>query len=247
MGLFDLFRSKNAPAGDDRELARLQKAVSNKLSQNIDREDALHRLAQMATPAAARVLLTRFSWTLNPSIKDQEEKETAVSGIVAAGEPALQAVRDFCVRADTLTWPLKAIRQIVGEERFEEELLSVLDEFDTDYMRDPEPKVQLMKALGEFSSDDVRVAVEPFLQDMSEEVRFAAVATVLKCAREASLESLITALAEEESLRVKNRIALGIAENHWVVDADRRESLRAACPPGFSLTADGILSGRPAS
>src|SRR5690606_11609664 len=95
-------------ASEEKDVLRLQKMVSNKLSQNIDREDALHRLAAMKTPAAAKVLLSRFTWTLSPSIKDQEEKETAVMGIVAAGEPALQAIRDFCVRADTLTWPLKA-------------------------------------------------------------------------------------------------------------------------------------------
>jgi hypothetical protein len=82
---------------------------------------------------------------------------------------------------------------------------------------------------------------------MSEEVRFAAVSTVLNCAKEASLDSLIAALADEESLRVKNRIAVGIAEKRWVVDPDRRESLRAACPPGFALSADGLLSGRPTS
>jgi hypothetical protein len=64
MGLFDIFRKKDAPRGEDKELARLQRMVSNKLSQNLDREDALYRLAEMGTPAAARVLLTRFNWTM---------------------------------------------------------------------------------------------------------------------------------------------------------------------------------------
>jgi hypothetical protein len=62
MGLFDIFKGNgSSPKGDDKELARLQKMVSNKLSQNLDREDALVRLGEMATPAAAKVLLTRFN------------------------------------------------------------------------------------------------------------------------------------------------------------------------------------------
>jgi HEAT repeat protein len=248
MGLFDLFKSKDAGSGDEKELVRLQKMVANKLSQNVDREDALIRLGEMKTPQAARVLLTRFNWTLNPSIKDQEEKEIAVRGIAAAGMGAAEVIRNYCIRAETLTWPLKALRQIVGEESFESELLSLLDAFDTDYMRDPAPKVQLMQALSEFRSDDVRVAVQPFLMDLSEEVRFAAVATVLSCDNAAeAAETLVSAVIEEESLRVKNRIINGMVEHGIKVPADLMEKLRPACPPGFHLGADGSLSGKPAA
>jgi len=247
MGLFDIFKSKDAPKGDEKELLRLQKMVSNKLSQNLDREDALVRLGEIGTPAAAKVLLTRFNWTLNPSIKDQEEKEQAVRGIVAAGDGALEAIRSYCIRAETLTWPLKALRQVVGEERYEGELLSLLDEFDTDYMRDPAPKVQLMQALSEFSSDDVRVAVEPFLQDLSEEVRFAAVATVLGCQNPDSVESLVAALVDEESLRVKNRICTGIVEQGMTVPAELIAKARGTFPPGFTVAENGAVSGSPAA
>lgn len=244
MGLFDIFKgSSPSPKGDDKELARLQKMVSNKLSQNLDREDALVRLGEMATPAAAKVLLSRFSWTLNPSIKDQEEKELSVRGIVGAGEGAVEAIRNFCVRAETLSWPLKALRQIVGEERYPSELLSLLDEFDTDYMRDPAPKVQLMQALCEFPSDDVRIAVQPFLLDQSEEVRFAAVATVLGCKSPEAAATLIAALVEEESLRVKNRILSGMVEQAMIVPAELREQARSALPRGFSISEAGTVAG----
>jgi hypothetical protein len=247
MGLFDIFKgSSSSPKGDDKELARLQKMVSNKLSQNLDREDALVRLGQMATPGAAKVLLSRFSWTLNPSIKDQEEKELAVRGIVAAGDAAVEAIRNYCVRAETLSWPLKALRQIVGEERYPAELLSLLDEFDTDYMRDPAPKVQLMQALGEFPSDDVRVAVQPFLLDQSEEVRFSAVATVLGCKSADAAETLAAALIDEESLRVKNRILSGMAELGMCVPSALLDKARAALPRGFAISESGAVSGSPA-
>ena len=244
MGLFDLFKKKDSAAADAKELMRLQKMVSNKLSQNADREDALYRLAEMGTPEAARVLLTRFNWALNPSIKDQEEKETAVRGIVAVGRPALEPIRKYCARAEALVWPLKALRGIVEDAAdLELELLEVLDGFDTDYMRDPTPKVQLVQALGEYSSEDVRIAVQPFLTDLSEDVRFAAVTTVLGCKSAECAESLASAHNEEESLRVKNRILAGMVEHGWAIPEDLLEATRAALPDGFQIGSDGAVSG----
>lgn len=242
MGLFDLFSKKGSPSSEQRELLRLKKMVANKLSQNIDREDALFRLAEMKTPDAAKVLLSRFDWTLNPSIKDQEEKEAAVRGIAAAGEAALPVVRAYCLRAEALAWPLKALKGILPASSLEEELLGILDEFDTEYVRNPQPKVQLLQALGEFTSDDVRIAVQPFLGDTSEEVRFAAATTVLGCDLSAAVESLVSALIDEESLRVKNRIASGLVERGWKIPPSQQPELVAAVPPGFSLNS-GALTG----
>jgi len=245
MGLFDFFKKSDTKPGESKELARLQKMVSNKLSQNVDREDALYRLGELATPEAARVLLSRFNWTLNPSIKDQEEKELAVRGIASTGEKALEVIRSYCSRSETITWPLKALRKIVTEDKLENELLGILDEFDTEYMRNPEPKIQLLQILGEFTSDDVRVAVQPFLTDTSELVRFAAVTTVLGCNHESAVESLATAMVAEESLRVKNRVAIGIVERGWLIPSSIIDSVKEACPPGFNLDKSGLLSGKP--
>src|ERR1700759_1449080 len=99
-------------------------------------------------------------------------------GIVAAGEDALEPIREYCRKAESLTWPLKVLRAIVkDDQQAAQELLSVLDQFDTEYVRNAEPKVQLIQALEAYKSDEVRVAVEPFLTDMSEPLRFTAATT----------------------------------------------------------------------
>jgi HEAT repeat protein len=244
MGFLDLFKKQDSGTSSERELARLQKLVSNKFSQNIDRQDALERLAQMRTPLAADVLLKRFSWTLDPTITDHEEKELAVSGIASVGTPALEPLRRYCARAESLTWPLKALRRIVEGDELVQELLALLDEFDTDYMRNPEPKLQLVQLLGEYPSDDVRIAVEPFLADASEAVRFAAVTTVFAVNDPKSAESLVSALADEESLRVKNRVAQGIAERGWEIPEQLRAKCAQALPDGFSMAGAVIRSFR---
>ena len=246
MGLFDLFSKKQSDDDGEqkssspkkkspREMARLAKLVGNKMTQNYDRQEALEELAKMGTGESAATLLTRFSWTMEPSITDQEEKEVAVRGIAAAGTDALEPIRVFCKKAESLTWPLRALKQIVDDESFVDELLTVLDQFDTEYVRNPEPKIQLIHMLEEFPSDDVRVAIEPFLEDANEPVRFHAVTSVFAMGSEESVAALTAALTDEESLRVKNRIASGLVERGWLVPDELVEDCTGALPPGFSV------------
>ncbi len=244
MGLFDLFKKSESRKPSEKEIARLTKVVSNKLSQDLDRQDALHRLVAMASVDAARALLKRFDWTLNPTITDQEEKALAVTGIIAAGLDVMPAIRGYCKRAESLTWAIRAIRGLVAEDDLVDELLCLLDEFDTDYTRNPEPKVQLLKALAESATDEVRIATEPFLTDINEEVRFTAVDTVLAAAQSAALPSLIDALKREESLRVKNRISCALVDAQWEVAGELQAELSNGTPPGFRIEA-GRLVGAP--
>ena len=246
MGLFDFLgkkKSDTAPRPSPRELGRLERLVSNKLSQNFDRQEAIEELGKVATAASAGALLKRFDWALDPSITDQDEKENCVRGIVAAGEAALEPIRNYCKRAESLSWPLKALGAIVSDERYVEELLAILDQWDTEYVRNPEPKIQIIAELEKFPSDDVRVAVEPFLGDMSEPVRFRAANTVFALGDEASVPALVAALEGEESLRIKNRIARGLEEAGWSVPDELRPVCEKALPEGFRLEA-GRIRGR---
>jgi HEAT repeat protein len=243
MGLFDLFGKKkesSAPSAKPKEIARLERLVANKFSQNYDRQEAIEELCRLGTAESAAALLKRFDWMLDPSITDQEEKANCVRGLVAAGESALGPIRAYCKKAESLNWPIRALKEIVSGERFVEELLSLLDQFDTEYVRNVEPKLQLLKELSDHKSEEVRVAVEPFLGDMSEPVRFEAVTTVFAVGDSESVPALVEQLAAEESLRVKNRIAQGLAEKGWQVGEELAASCKAALPPGYRLV-DGVV------
>jgi HEAT repeat protein len=237
MGLFDFLskKEKSEPAPSAKDIARLERLLANKLSQNYDRQDAIDALSKMGTAQSAAALLKRFDWMLDPSITDQEEKEACAKGIANAGEAALEPLLEYCKKAQSLTWPLKVLREIVPEDRVAEEMLAILDQFDTEYVRNVEPKVQLLQALQSYPSEDVRVAVEPFLADMSETVRFNAVATVFAMKDEQSVPALVAALESEESLRVKNAVAHGLAEREWTVPDELRETGARSLPPGFAL------------
>ncbi len=238
MGLFDFLGKKKQGGGEasDREVMRFERIVGNKLSQNIDRQEAIEALAKMGTRASAAALLKRFDWLMDPTILDSEEKEAALAGIVRSGEEAIEPIRAYCRKSVSLTWALKALAKIVPPERLADELLALLDQFDTEYIRNPEPKIQLIDALAEHvGNDEVRVAVEPFLNDASEPVRFAAATALFQLGLAESVTSLVAALETEESLRIKNRIAQGLAERKWEVPADMHATCQAALPMDFRL------------
>ena len=236
MGLFDIFsKSKEERPKSGKDIARLERLVANKLSQNYDRQEAIEELSKIGSAASARALLKRFDWHLDPSITDQDEKETCLRGIVAAGELALEPLREYCKKAESLTWAIKVLKGIVPDARLTEELLSLLDQFDTEYVRNVEPKVQLLRVLEEHPSEDVRVAVEPFLNDAGETVRFTAVNTTFAVNDEKSTPALVAALVAEESLRIKNRICERLAERGWSVPPELLDACKNALPPGFAV------------
>lgn len=244
MGLLDIFgkKDKEPKAAGKREMTRLARLASEKLAQNYDRQDAIARLGELRTPDAVTALFRRFDWVMDPSIIDQEEKQSAADCIAAAGEIALEPLHVYCRKASSLTWPLRILERVVEKERLHDELLVLLDQFDSEYMRNPEPKIQLLDVLAGHPSEETRVAIEPFLDDMSEPVRFTAVSSVLAMGSEASVVSLVAQLAEEESLRVRNRIARGLSEQGWVVPEEQRSACETGLPDGYRLV-DGHVVG----
>ncbi len=246
MGLLDFFRKSNSSEKKQvspRELARLTRVVGNKLAQDYDRQEAIGILSEMGSAEAVRALLKRFDFNMEPTITDQDEKESAMAGIVAAGDVAIQPIRDYCARAEGVTWPIRILRKIVPEDHVVDEFLELLEQFDTEYVRNPEPKVQLINALEEYPGDEVRLGVEPFLQDVNESVRFVAVGTVFAMEEEAATDALVEALAEEESLRVKNRIAGGLEQRGWEIPEALRERCAESLPDGFTLNSGRVARG----
>jgi hypothetical protein len=240
MGLFDFLKSKKSTAQDDgpvpdKNVQKLARVIGDKHAQTYDRMEAIQQAAGLGSADAAAALLKRFTYYIEPSITDQEEKEVAFRGVVAAGENAIQPIREFCVRAESLTYPMKILHEILPEEGYIDELLVVLKRFDTDYIKNAEPKVQLIAALEGRKRDDVLETVEQFLEDFDEPVRFHAVASVFSQESEACTAALCRTLIAEESVRVKNRLAEGLATRKWSVPEDLRADTARTLPSGYRL------------
>jgi HEAT repeat protein len=241
MGLFDRFKSGGADkkgAGKASPAAKWADRME-KRAQNYDRQEAIAALSEMGTADAVELLLRRFTFHMDPSITDQEEKDAAFRGILRAGAVAIEPVRAFAARAESLAWPMKIMKELVGEAEYVEELLRWLSAWDTEYAKFVDPKVQVLAELEEKRHPRIASEVERFLEDVNEPARFHAAGTVLAQADEAALPALVSLLVSEESVRVRSRIAEGLAARGWAIAADERDAVRRALPASFSLDAAG--------
>jgi hypothetical protein len=244
MGLFDLFKAK----GDDKPkaspAAKWANVAGDKRAQNYDRQEAIGALAAMGSADAVGALLRRFTFVVDPSITDQEEKELAFNGVLRAGRDAIEPIRAFVAKAESLSWPMKVIKEILSEEEYVEELVLWLSRWDVEYAKFIDPKIQILVALEEVHGPQVRTAAERFLLDVNEVARFHAVGATLAQDDPEAIGPLLDCLLDEESLRVKHRIVDGFIARGWTVPEEKREPVRKALPSGTTIDAAGQLKKR---
>lgn len=245
MGLFDIFKGggekKNAAPKKKKEVSssavvsKYAARAADKRAQNYDRAEALVALAEIGSSDAAAALLRRFTFTIDPSITDQEEKDVAAQGILAAGKEAIVPIREFSERAESLSWPMRMLRDIMTEDELVEELCDWLDRWDTEYAKFVDPKIQLLVALEEHKHPRIREAVEPFLEDVNETARFHAISALFYQDNEEVAAAILAVLPEEESFRVKNKIADGFVTKGWAVPKDLVEQTAKGLPPSYRI------------
>lgn len=233
MGLFDVF--KGGGGGLKKHVAR----VANRRAQKHERWESIQALAGDGSEEALRALLSRFTIRVDPSITDEEEKNAAFHGIVQHGQAALGPVRESLESFDSLAWPLKILKEIQSEEELTSSLLELLSNMDTEYERDPQKKIDLIASLEERKDPRIVAAVERFLEDMNETVRFYTVGAILaQDEAESAMESLTRAFLTEESVRVRMRILDGYIDNGWSF-GDAKDDASKRMPTGYSLGKGG--------
>ena len=249
MGLFDLFKSKSKDNGSGEKkksgaAAKWAEAAGSKRAQAYDRQEAIQELSKLGTAEAVEALLKRFTFQIDPSITDQEEKELAFDGILKAGKDAIEPVRAFTAKAESLGWPIRIAKELLDEEELVEELVLWLSKWDTEYAKFIDPKLQLLEELGHHVHPSIREAVEPFLQDASDPARFNAVVASLAQKDEASLQPLLALLLDEESVRIRTKIADGLVNLGWEIPDDQRDAVRKVLPPQFNVDGSGRVTKR---
>jgi hypothetical protein len=250
MGLFDLFKSKNKDAGGGggkkkpSPAAKWAEAAASKRAQAYDRQEAIQELSKLGTADAVEALLKRFTFATEPSITDQEEKQLAFEGILTAGKDAIEPVRAFAAKAEGLNWPMRILDELLDEDELVAELIVWLSKWDTEYAKFIDPKLQLLQKLGDHVNEKIRPAVEPFLEDVNEPARFNAVAAVLAQKHAESLGPLVTLLLDEESVRVRAKIADGLAALGWEIPDEQRDAVRKVLPPQFGVNGAGLITKR---
>jgi hypothetical protein len=247
MGLFDVFRGGAKGERKDRPKAGSAAKWADRVerrAQNYDRQEAIQALGDMASVEAVEVLLKRFTFRIDPSITDQEEKDAAFRGILRAGKAAIDPVRAFAARAESLAWPMKIMKELVTSDEYVEELVGWLSGWDTEYAKFVDPKVQILTALEEHRHPAIREGVERFLEDVNEPARFHAVSALLAQDDPAAVPALTELLGDEESVRVRSKVGEGLALRGWPIAETDRDAIRKALPPPYTVDPTGRVLKR---
>jgi HEAT repeat protein len=246
MGLFDRFKGAPKVEGKASKATPATKWADRieKRAQNYDRQEAIQALSDIGTASAAEVLLKRFTFHIDPSITDQEEKDSAYRGILRAGREAIEPIRAFTTKAESLAWPMKLLKALVDEGEYVEELLRWLSRWDTEYSKFVDPKVQILADLEEHRDPRIREGVERFLEDVNEPARFHAVSTLLAQDDAAAVPALAKLLVDEESVRVRTKVAEGLAVRAWPLAESDRSAVRNVLPSPYSLDGGGRVTKR---
>ncbi len=246
MGLLDLFSKDKR---DERARTKNIERAVNKHAQSIDRMKALEALANDGSTDALYGLLRRFGMHYHKSIEDEQEKDWAFDALLSKGKDVLPAVRRYLISADSISWPLRLLAKVADKEEEVQALEEVLARHEPGYERDPTKKVQLLSHLGAFKHDKAAALIVPYLKDMDEGVRFAAVEALLRQKREEpAREPLLELFVDdaEESLRIRIRICEGFADLGWLVHG-HRGGVEKKLPDAFQLDREGHIKRKPSS
>ena len=239
MGLFDAFSSP------ERKVKSLQKKVTERYGPPENRQRAIDQLIEMATPDAIAALIMRFTAKAEPSITDEEEKDRVFRAIVDFGEKSAQPLQDFVRNSDVaVSWALKALTQLVAQERVADVCLENLKRLGPDYTRDPEKKTVLIGHLAASTDPKVVEGLIPFLEDPADEVRIAAANVLGQHKDERSRQPLLESLVRQDQGK---RVVASVAEALWRTGAGvqgYREKAEAILPEPYFVDKAGIVKKR---
>ncbi len=239
MGLLELI-------GFGPKLQRLQKKMMEKFGPPENRQGAIEELGAMRTEESVGALLMRYTFRIDPGITDDEEKARVLALIVQAGPTALPPVKSFILSRDEISWPLRALSDLLPEAEVVKFLVEVARKVGSEYSRVPEKKVLLLHALMNHKSPDITPAVLPFLEDMDDEVQIAAAEVIARQGDAAGREPLIQHFLkahEGSNARVREALAGLLADSQWDVKG-YTPKVEAALPPAYKLDSKGKVQRR---
>lgn len=232
MGFFDFL---SADKRSEKKLDREIRSANNKFKPKDYRQVSLQNVIQEARKGNSKAisgLLARFSVVADPTIEDEREKGWVFDSLLDIGEKALPELRKALRSQESVNWIQRVLKNIVSPEIYRAEMLSVLAEFDTEYERNPDRKLQTIVALAEMSDPEVSQALIPFLDDVDETVRFQTVAALAQHGFEAAREPMLRVMCEDESIRVRNQVVEMFARLEWSTTGFKKK-VDSILPSGF--------------
>jgi len=241
MGILDLFSKQGRV---ERSRASNIKGALNKYAQSADRFKNLQALRDDGSEEALYGLLRRFGMMYDKTIDDEQEKDWVFEVLSEKGVTILPSLKKYLAAADSISWPLRLLDKVADRETELAMLSEILLRHEPGYERDPTKKIQLLNHLAGIKDGSVPPLVAPYLADMDEGVRYAAVEALVRQGDAAAAVGPLVARftnPEEESLRLRLQVAEGFADLKWTVPSDRRADVEKLLPEAYKLTKAGQI------
>ena len=237
-----VFGSPEGPT--EGQIKRALKQVTQMHGEAATRVAAMERLAAWGTSEAVSALLRRFTVQVPQASMDHEEKQYTVRLLIEIGQPAVQPILQYLQSEAEVTWPVRALKDILPPAEYVDALKGTLERLASSYSRWPEAKSVLLEHLPDEAFVQVRETVLRFLEDEDDDVCIAAADYLARNGDDESRERLIqTFLDAELRPRVRGRILDLFCEREWPVKGYRKRIEEAIFDP-FYLTAKGTVKRR---
>ncbi|MBH1989146.1 MAG: hypothetical protein I8H75_02000 [Myxococcaceae bacterium] len=210
MGFFGLF-GKGAPT--QKQIDKQVTHLKEQYAKPEYRQMAMDKLLEWNTKECLAALLNRFKVVVQSPYWDEKEKRWVVDQLVERGSVAREALEDFILKEDQITYAIAAYRRISLEEELIALLRKALEMRLPEDYRSSASKVELIAALEEYDSSDLSELLIPYLVDHHDDVQCLTLDVVARKKSERAYPSLLSMLEEEShSARVLRHTALKVAE-----------------------------------
>lgn len=234
-----IFSSEAEPS--ERQIQRAIKQITQIHGEAGTRVAAMERLASWQTREAAAALLRRFTVQTPQASMDLEEKQYTVRLLVGMGTVAVDAILNYLRAKPDVTFPVRALKEILSPGEFHKALIDTLTSLSTGYTRWPEAKAVLIGHLGDEAFSQVSETVINFLEDEDDDVCIAAVDYLARNGDDTVRVKLLETFLESEARpRVRGRILDHFYEREWPVKGFRKKMEEAIDLP-YYLTSKGMV------
>jgi len=239
MGLFDFLSGGGTPG---EKALKLKAKVTQKYGEASARQGAIADLAKLKSPDTVPVLMLRFTFVVDPQTTDADEKHNVFETITGLEDQAVPHVIEFLKKNDSASsWALKILDEVLEEPQVVAIVTEELTRLGAEYTRDPEKKQVLLHWLEGRHDERVGPALVPFLHDMSDDVKLAAIKTLASLKFEPMREPLLTlATGEETAKRVQMACIHALAETGFPTQGYQKK-IEALVADPYVLDKSGVV------
>jgi len=228
---------------ESRAIARWQKKLMGKYQQTQERKRAIEALTGIGTSDAVVALLRRYQYRTEQTIVDEDEKEMVFECCVGLGARAVPGLIQYINNETGIYWPVKALRQIVGDTEASTQLLLALEKLEDVFGANRQRKEELVDQLRNFAEDDrVIEKLKELLSDEEEEIVIRAVDGLSVRPDDAEVADAIIPLLvnDDSSFRVRTMIMELMLENEWNVKRHKKD-LKDKIPDNYWIDDTGVV------